>query len=101
MSFMCDEAESLFQPKQVFAADNWLYIHSKDKGQPFKKYKFTPVSPMQKTIYIFQMDSNVCEKTLAKQVEYCKAYFFGLHVKLLKPGDVIPGQAASLKGNAK
>ena len=45
------------------------------------------MSTVQKVIYLFLIDDSITVETQNKLLVYCKAYFTGIEVQLIHPGD--------------
>jgi len=89
LSKVLQQAESgLFTPKTIFDEDDWL-ASVNEKGQTFVSYKndkqINWVKPGTKNIiYVFILDETI-QKTDV-YLEYCKAFYEGMTVKMIKPG---------------
>ena len=54
-------------------------------------------NPRYNTIILFFMDDTIAPEHMASYEAYCKAYYTGCNVKVLRPGDPVPGRAKGSK----
>ena len=94
LHYMMENAENLFQPKMVVTSADWLETQP-ERGQDIKRYKeggpnINWHSPIRaNTIYLYIIDESIDVETGQKFQRYCEAYFYGVKVKLVRPGSKI------------
>ena len=88
LSSICSFASQIFLPKSITHKTDWLVTH-KESGQTVQRYSqggpnINWVNQRNKTIYVLPIDESVDIKQLKFKLQYVKAFFMGIQVKLLK-----------------
>ena len=88
----------MFEPKMIFGPNDWLASTRQEKGMSLKAYAEDPeihwYEQKRNTIYIFILDDSIEDELTDKYLEYCKAFYHGLPIKMIKPGmDILEKQA--------
>ena len=97
---MLAKSENLFMPKLVVKGSDWLDC-MEEKGQTIEQYsKSGPeifwLNPQKaNTIYLFIIDDSIDVETGEKFKRYCQAFYHGIQVKLVRPGDEIKQKLAN------
>ncbi|TNV76605.1 hypothetical protein FGO68_gene6121 [Halteria grandinella] len=88
IDFMCQNAETLFQPKTIKKSDDWLACHE-EKGQTFQGFKDSKTrnktSKERNTIYLYIVDEMIDDDFKQMLLAYCKAFYHGMQVNLMEP----------------
>lgn len=100
LDYLVTNANRLFTPKRFLPGD-WL-DSKKERGQSFKLYKqggpdIGWSNARYNTIVLFFMDDTISSEHMANYEQYCKAYYTGCNVKVLRPGDPVPGRPKGSK----
>lgn len=85
-----DRAEQLFIPKRYKYGD-WLMEHT-ERGQGINQYTASQVTKWSNpetlnTIVLYMLDDEVPADMIAALQLYCEAFFEGMKIKILQPGD--------------
>ena len=100
LDYLVTNANQLFTPKRFLPGD-WLATQ-KERGQSFKVYKqggpdISWSNSRYNTIILFFIDDTISPEHMKNYEEYCKAFYTGCNVKVLRPGDPVPGRAKGSK----
>jgi len=95
IKYLTEEAENLFEPKRIYNGGDWLASH-KEKGQTYGMYQGSKyvnyVTPKKNTIYLFLLNDDISKDRIDTLVRYTLAFYTSMNVKILRPGDMIPGK---------
>lgn len=80
---------------------DWLATQ-KERGQSYSVYKqggpdIGWVNDRYNTIVLFFLDESISPEHMGNYEAYCKAYYTGCNVKVLRPGDPVPGRPKGSK----
>ncbi len=88
---MLKNAETIFEPKKVHCSMDWLKTQN-ESGQDLGRYSnggpgISWLNPkLQNTIYLFVIDDSITDAQSEQFLLYCKAFYTGIRVELLKAG---------------
>lgn len=82
-----ERVEELYGPKEIVNSSDWLVCH-KENGQTFKEFLQKPdrneVTKQRNKIYLLIADEKIDADFQAKLLKYCKAFYTGMEVELMK-----------------
>lgn len=92
--FLLANSETKFPQKMVYGPNDWL-VTQKEAGQDLKRY--TQGGPdinwhnpkANSKILLFIIDDTINDELANLYLMYCKAFYYGLKVELIKPGSKI------------
>ena len=90
---MIQNAETLYEPKKVHTASDWLKTQT-ETGQTPKRFKqggpnITWISKLNKKILLFCLDETIDEEMSKLLKLYCEAFFWTCEIEVVRPGGQI------------
>ena len=94
-------AATLETPKKVMTDSDWLHCN-KEVGQPIKRYMngspdINWLNSRNNKLILLVIDDSISEETQQKLLTFCKAFYTGVNVTLVRPGATLKKDGKNVK----